>query len=1674
VEGQVIMAAVGTLKPGSDPTYPRRQIGTASPAEAPKGLDYYLSPAKGGGEPPGVWAGAGLAALGLAEGQLVDLGMFEKLFGEHVDPRDPTGRARLGRAPQAFGWRAIYAKMLSAEPAASRETLKERAKAQARRHPSWEAAYADLLRAEPHATPARQAELKTLAQANTRQARPFWEYAYSVSKSISLLYGGYLAAAEQARSAENAARAEQMERNAATVWRAILAGNAAALGFLQREAGIIRPGHHGGSGAETRSETGRFEDAPNWVIGVFRHHISRAGDPQLHIHNLILNKVQGADGTWLKLDSRTLYRHRRAATEVGNAEMEAILTSELGVAWVPRADGHGREIAGISQDLMDVFSARTRGQIDPLARKIAAEREAETGRAPTAWQMSRIRQDATLRTRPAKAKQPLDIPTRLKQWEATAKAADLGDLAAIPAWVLAAAQPGRPAQRTRDLAAERDVVQQTAKRIAWAYASEHGRAPSRAEYAQMERFAGFITLRGADPRPVDPGLLLRGWQAREQADKEAQNLLRRDIARAQARVGPAPAAKQPRAQARGNGGAAGRTLIRDEARQVMAEAVASLQARRPTWTRADLIARLGECFPPGVAISGEMLQDLAARALAGDSGERVELLSAPEWPRVPDSLRRVNGDSIFVPQGAELYASGTQLGLEAQLLARAQATGAPRLDPGEAARLLGADPARLSGALRADATAAALSQVTGSRLRTDQAAAASHVLTSPRRAEVMIGPAGTGKTRTLTELARIWQQAGLGPAVALTTSSNARNVIREEAARHGVTLDAYNTAEWLGHTKNGREARPPVDLAPGSLVMVDEGSVTSLPDLDAITRRVTQTGSKLLVTGDPMQMQAPEGGGAMALLAHRLGHVQLTEAWRFTQPWEREATTRLRDGDVTVLEEYRQHDRLHAGPAEHILEDAAHAYLHDHLSGKDTLLMAATDAMAAELARRVRDDLIYWGHVEPGPAVGLMNGYRASTGDRIMARKNNTRVKTGEGQLTLANRDVLRITDIDPDGSGAKVEAERLTGRDPATGAEQWSPPFELRRSYLERHAQLAYAVNFHTAEGRTVGSGISVFTGQEDRQAVNVALTRGRENNEAFVITGWNIADPRPGADPDPELARHDQQKNERAGFDTHPEPEQDEPGESPSAEQMLAACLRRDGHVMSATDTREAEWSDADRLDVLDTQWQHVKRQASQQRYQDALSAALGDEQAGQVAADPASTWLWRSLREAEAAGLDGPATLHRAVESGPLTDAGSVAKVLDWRIRQHTAGMPALAARPFTGQVPQTGDPELDRYGHELAAAMDDRCRRLGEHAVQHPPGWASILGPVPEDAAGRAHWEHTAGLVEKYRERWRYAHPSEPIGPKPGPHSPDARQDWQAAAEALGRQPSDLAEHSDGQLWAWRSAFARQVAWAPPYKGDDLALVRGEIRRAQIETGRAHRNADSATTPEARRRLTARAEATQRWEQMVQQTAAVLAQVQAGYDAWETATAPTRERAVAADAELRRRHPGQPIDLLRTPPAPTAEAPRSGEAAGQGDTGQAGSVERRTGLLTPEAQRHDSEPAMDSAARLRTDAAEPATVAYADRMAEVRQQIEQARARLTEADLRQARQAQQKAAEITSTQVPSADADAAPARGWREDLEARQRQAVHHEPMPRVPASPRIRAPEPVVSGPEAAD
>jgi len=212
------VAGIITISKGHDASYPWRQIKAAEPGRVARsagpGVGYYLSPAEKGGEPPGIWTGKAVAELGLVPGGVVDRGVFESLYGMHLDPRDPSGQTRLGRAPGRF------------RPA--------------------EEIYAVLLAAEPQATAERRAELMIEAKTRVRTPDLYWDATFSVSKSISLLHASALASAAAAAQRGDLAAAAGWEGVAGGIWDAIMEGNAAALDYLQREAGQTRAGYHPG------------------------------------------------------------------------------------------------------------------------------------------------------------------------------------------------------------------------------------------------------------------------------------------------------------------------------------------------------------------------------------------------------------------------------------------------------------------------------------------------------------------------------------------------------------------------------------------------------------------------------------------------------------------------------------------------------------------------------------------------------------------------------------------------------------------------------------------------------------------------------------------------------------------------------------------------------------------------------------------------------------------------------------------------------------------------------------------------------------------------------------------------------------------------------------------------------------------------------------------------------------------------------------------------------------------------------------------------------------------------------------------------------------------------------------------------------------------------------------
>ena len=190
-------------------------------------------------------------------------------------------------------------------------------------------------------------ELEREAAQATRQSPVYTDMTVSFSKSISVFHASIRENERRARLAGDEAEAARWAAIEERYQEVLQAANRAGLEYVQRWAGITRTGYHG-----TRAdgqEAGRFEEAElivtSWLQGT-----SRDGDPQDHIHNQIARLVRTVrDGKHRALDTICLRQVLGAVQAVVATHAECGLTREFGVAWVPRADGAGNEIAGITQ-----------------------------------------------------------------------------------------------------------------------------------------------------------------------------------------------------------------------------------------------------------------------------------------------------------------------------------------------------------------------------------------------------------------------------------------------------------------------------------------------------------------------------------------------------------------------------------------------------------------------------------------------------------------------------------------------------------------------------------------------------------------------------------------------------------------------------------------------------------------------------------------------------------------------------------------------------------------------------------------------------------------------------------------------------------------------------------------------------------------------------------------------------------------------------------------------------------------------------------------------------------------------------------------------------------------------------------------------------------------------------
>ncbi len=162
----------------------------------------------------------------------------------------------------------------------------------------------------------------------------------------------------------------------------------------------------------SRSGTGGIvqEDIRGVVAAAFDHWDSRAGDPQLHTHVVVMNRAQTADGKWRTLDSRALFKEAVGLSELYNGVLSDILTAQLGWGWEPARRRHSSvakwEVTGVPERLREEFSQRA-SAIEETTKALVDQFVTGHGRQPSAREVIQMRQRATLETRPDKHLRPL-------------------------------------------------------------------------------------------------------------------------------------------------------------------------------------------------------------------------------------------------------------------------------------------------------------------------------------------------------------------------------------------------------------------------------------------------------------------------------------------------------------------------------------------------------------------------------------------------------------------------------------------------------------------------------------------------------------------------------------------------------------------------------------------------------------------------------------------------------------------------------------------------------------------------------------------------------------------------------------------------------------------------------------------------------------------------------------------------------------------------------------------------------------------------------------------------------------------------------------------------------------------------------------------------------------------
>ncbi len=612
-----------------------------------------------------------------------------------------------------------------------------------------------------------------------------------------------------------------------------------------------------------------------------------------------------------------------------------------------------------------------------------------------------------------------------------------------------------------------------------------------------------------------------------------------------------------------------------------------------------------------------------------------------------------------------------------------------------------------------------------------------HVTGSGNAVDVVVGVSGSGKTSALGAARAVWLAERV-PVIGCALAGKAARGLEGGSGIRSTTLTRLLMD--LDHEEGGLER--------GTVVVVDEASMTDTRQLARLAEHVARAHGKLVLVGDHRQLQAVEAGGIYRSLVEQPEIVvELHENRRQSHPWEAAVLASLREGEEgpeRAVKAWTEHGRLvihdEIGEA---LADCARGWVGDHKEGRDTLMLAGTLEHVDALNAVARAWRIEAGEITAGVEVAS-TGQRFAIGDRVIGLRGDGRIGILNGDrgtvtsvmVSKRKHDVCLIVRLDDPGGGE-------SGKDRKT--------IEVPAQYLkDGRLGHGYATTTHKSQGMTLDTSHVLAIGNLSRELGYVATGRHREEATIHVVDPQTLHDD--GTKHGLEI-EHDATEDLVRAL-THRSEELAASAYGPG-EQGVEAVFRR---TVTAEDARELY------------------------RERVALSAEI---EAGvpTVVHDKAVLAAWRWCAEAR------------------TDEERAAAKV---QLAQ------ARADRAEAREWAKSHADILGRH-QEITDMLVDHARQMGQEAVlTRPEHLVALLGEPPVLASSERRWITAAGAVEAYRERWDvgvedFAHSGE------GPASDEQQEDLarverviakcraheqkaeavrQEAAEAARREPRQM--------------------------------------------------------------------------------------------------------------------------------------------------------------------------------------------------------------------------------------------------------------------------------------------